>query len=55
MKRKKKAKMGRPKVGSPISVTLTEGQLTWIDGQLIPGGTRAAFIRELIHRAMGKR
>jgi hypothetical protein len=44
--------MGRPRVGTAISMTLTKDQLAWIDTQLLPGASRAAFIRSLIHAAM---
>lgn len=48
----KKPVIGRPRVGQAISITLTETQLEWIDTQLLPGGSRAAFIRAVIHAAM---
>lgn len=50
----KKTVMGRPRVGEAISITLTKAQLQWIDTQLLPGASRAAFIRALIHNAMIK-
>lgn len=52
MSDQKKTVMGRPRVGEAISITLTKDQLAWIDTQLLPGASRAAFIRYLIHVAM---
>lgn len=51
MKKKTKGP-GRPRIGQPISLTLTEEQREWVDAQVVPGGTRTEVIRRLIHEAM---
>jgi hypothetical protein len=54
MTRKPKAKppRGRPRIGQPISITLTEEQRDWIDAQITPGGTRTEVFRRIIAAAM---
>ncbi len=51
-------KAGRPRLGQPISITLTDEQLAWVDAQVIDDGSRAEVVREIIREAMaaaGKR
>lgn len=48
----KKKKPGRPRIGQPISLTLTKEQKEWIDSQIEPGGTRTQVIRRIITEAM---
>ncbi len=43
---------GRPKIGQPISVTLTPEQKAWIDSRIRPRGTRTEVIRMIIQHAM---
>lgn len=49
-----KKKTGRPRVGQPLSITLTQEQLAWIESQVskFPGYSRTSFIRAVIHGAM---
>ncbi len=48
----KKRKPGRQRIGQPISITLTDDQREWIDGQIDPGGTRTEVIRQIIQETM---
>ncbi len=50
--KKKKAKIGRPKIGEPISITLTAEQKAWVDDQIEEGGTRTQVVRGIIDREM---
>jgi len=47
-----KPKVGRPRVGQPISITLTDAQREWVDAQIPPGGTRTQVMRAIVHAAM---
>lgn len=48
----KKKKVGRPRIGQPISVTLTDEQKAWVDAQIPPGGARTEVIRDLVEQAI---
>lgn len=54
MKKKQKPKAGRPRIGQPISITLTEAQKDWIDSQIQEGETRTQVVRRIINEAMNK-
>ncbi len=45
-------KAGRPRLGQPISITLTDEQLAWVDKQVIDEGSRAEVVRNIIRDAM---
>lgn len=47
-------KAGRPRIGQPISITVTDDQRAWIDAQIPPGGTRTAVVREILAAAIGR-
>lgn len=48
-KKKKNAPgAGRPKLGKPIAIVVTEEQRAWLDARIPPGGSRARAVRDLI-------
>jgi hypothetical protein len=47
---KMKTKAGRPRVGTPVSITLTEAQLEWIWDQIPEGGTFTQTVRSIIDK-----
>ncbi len=51
-KKTKRPKIGRPRIGQPISITLTEAQKEWVDSQIQEGETRTQAVRRIINEAM---
>lgn len=45
-------KRGRPKLGAPISIVLTDEQRDWLEAQLTPGNSLASVVRRVIQEAM---
>lgn len=45
------SRAGRPKLGAPISIVVTDEQRAWLEARIAPGGTLAAVVRDLIERA----
>lgn len=45
-------KRGRPKIGAPISITLTDEQRAWLEKNIPPGSTLTAFVRAIIQGAI---
>lgn len=44
------SRAGRPKLGAPISIVVTDEQRAWLEARIPPGGTLAAVVRDLIER-----
>ncbi len=44
----KKNVAGRPRIGLPISVTVTEDTRKWIDAQVRGGGSRCEVVRRIL-------
>jgi hypothetical protein len=55
MTKKKQTKLrsraGRPRIGQPISITVTDEQHAWLISRIPPAGTLTAVVRDLIERA----
>lgn len=44
--------IGRPLLGQPISLTVSDEMREWIDSKIVPGGTRTEVIRKIVNDAM---
>ncbi len=51
----KAKKVGRPKIGQPISITLTKKQRDWLEAQREDGEPLTRVVRKLISECMDRK